>query len=95
MRSVWAVGTPKPIEKRFGKHPTQKPEDLLKLIVASSTKKGDTILDPFTGSSTTGVVARLYGRQFVGIDMEKKYLDLSIKRFEELDKNLKKNNQKV
>ena len=89
MRSVWAISTPKPIEKRFTKHPTQKPVDLLKRIVLASTNKGDLILDPFTGSSTTGLAAYLYGRKFIGIDNEKKYLDLSIKRFEELDKNLK------
>jgi len=47
------------------------------------------VLDPFTGSSTTGLVAYLYGRNFIGIDTEKQYLDLSIKRFEELDKNIK------
>jgi len=89
MRSVWAVGTPKTIEKKFGKHPTQKPEDLLKRIVLASTNKGDLILDPFTGSSTTGITAYLLGRQFIGIDNEPKYLDISIKRFEELDRNLK------
>jgi len=89
MRSVWAIGTPKTIEKKFGKHPTQKPENLLRRIALASTKKGDLILDPFTGSSTTGIVAYLLGRKFIGIDTEKKYLDLSIKRFEELDKNLK------
>lgn len=89
MRSVWSINTPKPIEKKFGKHPTQKPVDLLKRIVLASTNKGDRILDPFTGSSTTGIAAHLYGRQFIGIDMEKDYLDLSIKRFEELDKNMK------
>ncbi len=89
MRSVWSLNTPKPIEKKFGKHPTQKPFDLLKRIVLASTNKGDLILDPFTGSSTTGLAAYLYGRQFIGIDTEKNYLDLSIKRFEELDKNLK------
>lgn len=89
MRSVWAINTPKPIEKRFGKHPTQKPVDLLRRIVLASTNKGDLILDPFTGSSTTGLAAYLYGRKFIGIDNEKKYLNLSIKRFEELDKNLK------
>ncbi|CEG12705.1 Modification methylase DpnIIB [groundwater metagenome] len=88
MRSVWAIGTPKAIEKRFGKHPTQKSEDLLKRIVLASTKKGDLILDPFTGSSTTGLVSYLCGRYFVGIDTEKDYLDLSIKRFEELKKNM-------
>jgi len=89
MRSVWAIGTPKPIEKKFGKHPTQKPEDLLKRIVLASTNKGDLILDPFTGSSTTGIAAYLLGRQFIGIDTDSKFLDLSIKRFEDLDKNLK------
>jgi len=89
MRSVWAIGTPKPIEKKFGKHPTQKPFDLLRRVVLASTKKGDVVLDPFAGSSTTGLASYLYGRKFIGIDMEKHYLDLSIKRFEELDKNIK------
>ena len=88
MRSVWAIITPQKIEKKFGKHPTQKPAELLKRIVLASTNKGDLILDPFTGSSTTGLAAHLYGRRFVGIDTEKKYLDLSVKRFEELSKNM-------
>lgn len=89
MRSVWSINTPKPIEKKFGKHPTQKPEDLLKRVVLASTNKGDIILDPFTGSSTTGIAAYLLGRSFIGIDTEKQYLNLSIKRFEDLDKNLR------
>ncbi len=89
MRSVWSINTPKLIEKKFGKHPTQKSFDLLKRIVLASTNKGDVILDPFAGSSTTGLATYLYGRDFIGIDTEKQYLDLSIKRFEELDKNLK------
>jgi site-specific DNA-methyltransferase (adenine-specific) len=89
MRSVWSIGTPKPAEKKFGKHPTQKPEDLLKRVVLASTNKGNLIVDPFAGSSTTGMAAYALGRNFIGIDTEKKYLDLSIKRFEELDKNIK------
>lgn len=88
MRSVWAINTPKPIEKIFGKHPTQKPEALLKRVVLSSTNKGQLVLDPFAGSSTTGLIAYLYGRKFVGIDNEKAYLDLSLKRFNALKKNL-------
>ncbi len=87
MRSVWAVNTPQKMEKKFGKHPTQKPEELLRRVVLASTNKGDLILDPFTGSSTTGLIAYLYGRKFIGIDTEKEYLDLSIKRFEDLEKN--------
>lgn len=90
MRSVWSMGTPKKEEKKFGKHPTQKPTDLLKRIVLASTNKGDVILDPFTGSSTTGIVSVFYERKFIGIDLEKEYLDLSIKRFEELKKNIDK-----
>lgn len=86
MRSVWSMGTPKPSEKKFGKHPTQKPLDLLKRIVLASTNKGDIIVDPFTGSSTTGIAATMHGRKFVGIDTDKKFLDLSIKRFNDLKK---------
>ncbi len=90
MRSVWALGTPKSFEKKFGKHPTQKPLDLLRRIVLASTNKGATILDPFTGSSTTGIAATMYGRKFIGMDLEKKYLDLSIKRFEISEKDIQK-----
>jgi site-specific DNA-methyltransferase (adenine-specific) len=84
MRSVWSIGTPKKDEKKFGKHPTQKPLDLLKRVVLSSTNKGDIILDPFTGSSTTGIAAAINGRKFIGIDLESKYLDLSVKRYQDL-----------
>ena len=84
MRSVWQIDTPKPSEKVLGKHPTQKPLELLRRIILASTNKGALILDPFTGSSTTGVMALLLGRKFIGIDLEKEYLDLSIKRFEEV-----------
>lgn len=89
MRSVWSINTPKKSEKKFGKHPTQKPFDLLKRIVLASTNKGDIILDPFTGSSTTGLAAYFYDRNFIGIDTEKSYLDLSIKRFEDLDRDIR------
>lgn len=89
MRSVWSINTPKPSEKKFGKHPTQKPIDLLVRIVVASTDKGDLVLDPFTGSSTTGLAAYLNGRKFIGIDLEKKYLDLSKKRLEDLEGNSK------
>ncbi len=87
MRSVWAINTPKNGEKKYGKHPTQKPEALLKRIILSSSNEGDTVLDPFCGSGTTGVMALRYNRKFIGIDLEKKYLDeFTIKRInDELD----------
>jgi site-specific DNA-methyltransferase (adenine-specific) len=81
MRSVWAIGTPRPDEKKHGKHPTQKPLALLRRIVLASTNKGDLVVDPFTGSSTTGIAAVTEGRRFIGIDSERAFLDLSKKRF--------------
>ena len=90
MRSVWAINTPRPIEKTFGKHPTQKPEELLKRIVLGSTQKGQLVIDPFTGSSTTGLIAHLYGRRFIGIDNEKAYLDKSKLRFDLLKSNMQR-----
>lgn len=83
MRSVWRIDTPKPWEKTCGKHPTQKPVELLRRIILACTNEGDLILDPFTGSSTTGIMALELGRKFIGIDLEKEYLDLSVKRFEQ------------
>jgi site-specific DNA-methyltransferase (adenine-specific) len=81
MRSVWSIPAPKPGEKRFGRHPTQKPLDLLVRIILASSKQGDLVLDPFTGSSTTGLACLRTGRRFIGVDREKKYLDLSVARF--------------
>jgi len=75
MRSIWAIGTPKNGEKKYGKHPTQKPEALLERIILASSNEGDIVLDPFCGSATTGVAAIRYDRKFVGIDLEKEYLD--------------------
>lgn len=75
MRSVWAINTPPAKEKKYGKHPTQKPENLLKRIILSSSNEGDLILDPFCGSATTGVIAIKYNRKFIGIDNEKEYLE--------------------
>ena len=89
MRSVWSINTPKKEEKKFGKHPTQKSLDLLKRVVLSSTNHGDVILDPFTGSSTTGIAAVEFGRKFIGLDLEKEYLDLSVKRYNDLVKQAK------
>ena len=75
MRSIWAINTPKNGEKKYGKHPTQKPEALLERIILASSNEGDIVLDPFCGSATTGVAALRHNRKFVGIDLEKEYLD--------------------
>jgi site-specific DNA-methyltransferase (adenine-specific) len=84
MRSVWCIPTPGAKEKVHGKHPTQKPLALLERIVRSSTNEGDVILDPFNGSGTTGVAAVKLGRKYIGIDNHKKYLEVTMKRVEDI-----------
>ena len=66
-------------------HPTQKPEALLHRIIMSASKPGDTILDPFFGSGTTGAVAKRLGRNFVGIDREDKYIKAAMERIEAVE----------
>ncbi len=83
MRNVWEISAPPAEEKKFGKHPTQKPVELLKRIILASTKGDDLVLDPFCGSSTTGVAAVLLNRKYVGIDLEDEYLAVSVKRLKE------------
>lgn len=87
MRSVWSIYPPKREEKFFGKHPTQKPLELLRRIVMASTNAGDIILDPFNGSGTTGLAANLQNRKYIGIDYEEKYLALTIQRYNEMFEN--------
>ena len=71
-------------EKKYGKHPTQKPEYLLERIVLASTEEGQIILDPFCGSGTTGVEAIRLGRKFIGIEVSEEYLQISKKRLEKV-----------
>lgn len=87
MRSVWSIPLIPREEKEFGKHPTQKPMELLNRIISASSKEGDYILDPFVGSGTTGIVSSILNRRFIGIDSNKEYLEVAIKRFK--DKNKK------
>ena len=89
MKDVWRLPAIAKWETSLGKHPTQKPLSLLTRIILSCTQPGDTILDPFTGSSTTGVSANLLGRNFVGIDNQKKYIELSKLRKIDIDKKEK------
>lgn len=85
MRSVWSIPLTSQQEKKSGKHPTQKPIELLKRIILSTTEKGDLVLDPFNGSGTTGFVSKLYNRRYIGIDLEKTYLDLTLKRIKTIE----------
>ena len=80
MKDVWKIAMPSKEEKKHGKHPTQKPVELLKRIILASTKEGDVVLDPFCGSSTTGVACKALNRVYIGIDNVEEYLELSVKR---------------
>ena len=84
MKDVWTTSLTKTSEKKQGKHPTQKPLEILDRIILASTKENDLILDPFCGSSTTGIAAIKLNRRYIGIDNEKEYLDLSIRRYQEI-----------
>ena len=85
MTDVWRIPAVGMWEKTCGKHPTQKPVRLLYRILLASTNEGDTVLDPFAGSSTTGIAANLLGRKFVGIEQEEEFIELSRKRRKLLD----------
>lgn len=83
MQSLWSILPPTTREKRFGKHPTQKPEALLDRIIRASSNPGDLVLDPFCGGGTTGVISARLGRRFVGFDIDRNYLNLAVKRIED------------
>ena len=84
-KDVWTTSLTKPSEKKCGKHPTQKPLEILDKIILASTKENDLILDPFCGSSTTGISAVRLNRRYIGIDNEKEYIELSKRRYKEIE----------
>lgn len=87
MRDVWAFPAIAPWEKANGKHPTQKPLSLLVRLIMMASNQDSLICDPFSGSSTTGIASNLLGRKFIGIEKENNFIQMSIKRKNELDSN--------
>ena len=85
MTDVWKLPTIARWEKTCGKHPTQKPLSLLTRIILASTNQNDWILDPFAGSSTTGIAANLCNRRYLGIEKDPTFIQLSVNRRLELD----------
>lgn len=84
MKDVWNLAALAPYEKTFGKHPTQKPLSLLVRLILMASNNDSIICDPFCGSGTTGIAANLLNRRFIGMEKEKEFIDLSIKRKNEL-----------
>jgi site-specific DNA-methyltransferase (adenine-specific) len=85
MTDVWQLPAIGKWEKSCGKHPTQKPLGVLARLIQASTKPNAWILDPFSGSSTTGIAANLLGRRFLGLEKEDEYLLMSQARREEIE----------
>ncbi len=91
MKDVWDIEDVEPevfesatapkSEKKYGKHPTQKPMALLTRLITAASKEGDLILDPFNGSGTTGIVAHNLKRSYIGIELDKDFLELTRKRY--------------
>ena len=91
MTDVWRIPAVSSWEKLQGKHPTQKPLRLLYRIILASTNEGDLVLDPFAGSSTTGIAANLLGRKFIGIEQELQFVNLSLRRRQALEDSQARN----
>lgn len=84
MQDVWTIPAVQMSEKKFGYHPTQKPEALLERIIKACSNIGDTILDPFSGSGTTCYVAKRLNRKYIGIEKEKEYFNISKRRIDSI-----------
>jgi site-specific DNA-methyltransferase (adenine-specific) len=85
MTDVWQLPAIGKWEKSCGKHPTQKPLGVLARLIQASTKPGEWVLDPFSGSATTGIAANLLGRRYLGLEVEEEFLSMSKARREEIE----------
>lgn len=83
LRNLWDIPSAPSGERRHGKHPSQKPVEVLERLIIGGTKKGDIIIDPFSGSGTTALVAKDLNRKFIAIDNKKSYCDIALNRLKE------------
>jgi site-specific DNA-methyltransferase (adenine-specific) len=79
-KDVWRISPPRKWEKKHGSYPAQKPVELVTKALSATTNPGDLVLDPFAGSSTTGVAALSIGRNYLGCDSNPKAIELSRRR---------------
>lgn len=80
--NVWSIPRVRYRMEEYENHPTQKPTALLERIIKASSKAGDLVLDPFSGTFTTPYVARLLGRSSLGIEIDEKYVKIGLRRLE-------------
>jgi len=84
--NVWEIPRVRYRMDEYEDHPTQKPVALLERIILASSNPGDVVLDPFSGTFTTSAVAKKWGRQSVGIEIEEEYIKIGLRRLEILDR---------
>ncbi len=84
MRNMWEIPLTKPSERKYGKHPSQKPSAVINRLILAGTNEGDLILDPFSGTGTTAVVAEQHKRKWIMIEKEDEYNRIAQKRVDEL-----------
>ena len=82
LQDVWTIPAVGMSEKKFGYHPTQKPEALLERIILACSNESDIVLDPFSGSGTTCYVAKKLNRNYVGIEKNEEYFNISKRRID-------------
>lgn len=80
LRNVWDVPMTSVSEKEFGKHPSQKPKEVINRLILGCSNEEEIILDPFLGSGTVAMVAKYHNRKYIGIDNNPDYIDLAKKR---------------
>ncbi len=81
MRNLWEINA----ERHKTEHPTEKPEKLLERIILIGSQEKDSVLDPFMGSGTTGVVAKKLNRNFIGFEIDDRYFEISKKRIDKIE----------
>jgi site-specific DNA-methyltransferase (adenine-specific) len=91
LRNVWDIPMTSISEKRFGKHPSQKPKEVINRLILGCSNEKEIILDPFLGSGTVAMMAKYHNRKYIGIDNNSEYIDLAKKRINAV-KPLKKLN---
>lgn len=101
--NVWEFARVRYRMQEYENHPTQKPVALLDRIIKASSNEGDIVLDPFSGSFTTGFVAKQLNRNFIGIELQDEYIKIGLRRLglateykgeelQQLDKNFSNEN---
>lgn len=88
MRTVWDISNnKKKSELAYGKHPTQKPIRILKRMIKLSSKEGDIMLAPFSGSGSECAAAKMTGRKYIGIELDDSYCEIAANRLEHIEEN--------